>query len=501
MNKKFLKKLFPVFIIIFWLVMISLLFTREVVFKHKTAAYRAFLSSDALLSDFWMGIYFNDSPVGFVHSSLEPYMIKKGKSGYQITNRTFMNFFLLGKRNKVWFNAKAIVDENYQLENFNFDLTSGTHMINVSGKIIDKKTLALEIDSQGIVRQKKISLPNEQGVIIASIISPFSSFGTLKVGNSYNVMVFNPFSLGLEPLEVTVIKQEIIVYEQQEVEAYVVNSKYRGIEQIAWVNAKGEILKQETGLGWVLIKESPDAATRAYQNTAKSDIELTQMVSIEANISMPNKPLELLNITLSNIPNDFDLKSHRQKILTDKDNQKTIQIRKEVFNQAQCLELPINEFSDLKQASAFIQSDDHEIKQLAEKIIGKEKNSFLAAIKINEWLFKNIAKVPVISIPSAVDVLKTREGDCNEHSVLFAALARAIGVPTKINVGLAYTNGRFYYHAWCSVYTGVWVDMDPTFGQNIADAGHIKLLEGDISRQLDIIRVLGKIKLEVINFQ
>ncbi len=481
--------------------MISLLIMQQVVFKNKTSAYQVFLSKDTLLSDSWMGIYFNNAPIGFVHSSMEPFMIKKGKSGYRIINRTFMNFFILRKRNKVWFNAQAIVDDKYQLETFNFELTSGIHTVNVSGEMLDKKTLNLEINSQGKITKKKIILPDEQGVLIASIISPFSSFGSLKVGNSYNVMVFNPFSLSLEPLEVNVLKQENMIFENHNVLAYVVKSKYRGIEQTAWVDENGEILKQETGLGWILLKESPDLAIRAYDNIAKSDIELAQMVSVKSNIALPDKPLELLNINLKNLPNDFDIKSHRQKILNDKDELKTIQIRKEIIIPNDCLQLPINELAEFKQASVFIQSNDPEIKALAEKIIKKEKNSYKAAIKINQWLFKNIAKVPVVSIPSAIDVLKTREGDCNEHSVLFAALARAIGIPIKINVGLALANGRFYYHAWVSVYTGVWVDMDPTFGQNIADAGHIKLLEGDISRQMDIIRVLGKIKLEVINFQ
>ena len=481
--------------------MIGLLILQQVGFKNKTTVYKTFLSKDTLLSDSWMGIYFNSSPVGFVHSAIEPFMIKKGKSGYRITNRTFMNFFIMQKRNKVWFNAQAIVDNNYQLENFNFELNSGMHTVNVSGEMLDKQTLQVKIDSQGNISEKKIILPNKQGVLIASIISPFTSFGSLEVGNNYNLMVFNPFSLSLEPLEVSVLKQEIIAHENQDIEVFVVKSKYRGIEQTAWVNKNGEILKQETGLGWVLIKESPESATRAYDAITKSDIELTQMISIAANIALPNKLLEVLNIKIKNLPDDFDIKSQRQKIINDQDNIKTIQIRQEKFKPDKCLNLPIAEFADLKQASVFIQADAPEIKTLAEKIINKETNSYWAAVKINEWMFKNIAKVPVVSIPSAVDVLKTREGDCNEHSVLFAALARAVGIPTKINVGLVSSNGRFYYHAWVSVYTGVWLDMDPTFGQNIADAGHIKLLEGDISRQLDIIQVLGKIELEVINFQ
>jgi hypothetical protein len=70
-----------------------------------------------------------------------------------------------------------------------------------------------------------------------------------------------------------------------------------------------------------------------------------------------------------------------------------------------------------------------------------------------------------------------------------------------MNVGLAYANGRFYYHAWPSVYVGEWVDMDPTFGQNIVDVAHIRLIEGDLSKQLDIIKLLGCISLEVISAQ
>ena len=32
-----------------------------------------------------------------------------------------------------------------------------------------------------------------------------------------------------------------------------------------------------------------------------------------------------------------------------------------------------------------------------------------------------------ISVPSAVQVLETLAGDCNEHTVLYVALARALG--------------------------------------------------------------------------
>jgi hypothetical protein len=39
--------------------------------------------------------------------------------------------------------------------------------------------------------------------------------------------------------------------------------------------------------------------------------------------------------------------------------------------------------------------------------------------------------------------------------------------------------------------------MDPTFGQPVADATHIKLLEGELDQQAKLMRAIGKIRLSV----
>ena len=63
-----------------------------------------------------------------------------------------------------------------------------------------------------------------------------------------------------------------------------------------------------------------------------------------------------------------------------------------------------------------------------------------------------IEKKPTVSLPSALEVLKTRVGDCNEHTALYVAMARALGIPARIAVGLVYLRGAFYYHAWAEVW-------------------------------------------------
>jgi transglutaminase-like putative cysteine protease len=105
----------------------------------------------------------------------------------------------------------------------------------------------------------------------------------------------------------------------------------------------------------------------------------------------------------------------------------------------------------------------------------------------------------VLSLPDALSTLENRVGDCNEHAVLLAALARAAGIPCRVEAGLAYLKGRFYYHAWNLVYLGRWITVDAVFNQIPADVSHIRFVTGSPSRQLDLMGIIGNIKLRVLH--
>src|SRR2546426_408623 len=102
------------------------------------------------------------------------------------------------------------------------------------------------------------------------------------------------------------------------------------------------------------------------------------------------------------------------------------------------------------------------------------------------------------AIPSAVQVLKARVGDCNEHAVLFVALARAAGVPARTVAGLVPVDGRFYYHAWAEVYLGDWVAVDPMLDEFPAGAAHLRFSIGGLPPQAGVLPLIGRIKLEVL---
>jgi len=153
-------------------------------------------------------------------------------------------------------------------------------------------------------------------------------------------------------------------------------------------------------------------------------------------------------------------------------------------------------------ASEFnIESDVDEIRQKARDILGEEKDPVNASHKLLNWVYYNLDKRPVVNVPSALEVLETRMGDCNEHAVLLTALLRASGIPARLSIGLVYNQKRFFYHAWNEAYVGEWISMDATLNQMPADVSHIRLISGNLDKQVEIMGLIGKLNIEVLDFE
>jgi transglutaminase-like putative cysteine protease len=86
--------------------------------------------------------------------------------------------------------------------------------------------------------------------------------------------------------------------------------------------------------------------------------------------------------------------------------------------------------------------------------------------------------------------------------MLYTAMARAAGIPTKMVGGIVYMEGMgFLYHSWAESYIGRWIAVDPTFNQVGVDAAHIKLVEGhDWTSLLPLGKVVGQVKIKIKNY-
>ena len=150
-------------------------------------------------------------------------------------------------------------------------------------------------------------------------------------------------------------------------------------------------------------------------------------------------------------PGEFDLTFGRQELI-----EQIVVVKKEDLDTLEDFELPNTDRTHryYLRSTPIVQSEHRAISRQASRIRGINPSARDFAEELVNWVYNYLEKVPTAGVPSAVEVLNRRAGDCNEHTVLYTALARAAGLPTLMNAGVVYLDGQFYYHAWPSVWLG-----------------------------------------------
>ena len=336
--------------------------------------------------------------------------------------------------------------------------------------------------------------------IPAALIPEWLSAQSLKAGQEYKVPVMDPLTIvsgGGENALLTV--HRVMAREKVEVPglgsfgAWKIVSDVSGMEMTSWLTDSGLIVKQEMPPGLTAYKDAEGGGSGGL-----AVFDITDITSIPSNRKLDDpRGTTYLKAEITGLPPEDGFKladGYRQ--FTDGN---IIEIKAGGPGENGSYPLPYGGgLGEYMGPGPLVDSTAPEIVAAASRITGGEKDAAKAAALINDWVFRNIKKEGTASVPNALDVLKTRSGDCNEHSALYAALARAAGIPTKTVSGTIYIDGRFYYHAWNEVYVGGWVAVDPAFGQMPADATHIKFVEGNLSDTSRIMKAVGKINLNIL---
>ncbi|HET7380890.1 MAG TPA: transglutaminase-like domain-containing protein, partial [Gaiellales bacterium] len=147
-------------------------------------------------------------------------------------------------------------------------------------------------------------------------------------------------------------------------------------------------------------------------------------------------------------------------------------------------------------ADFLITSADRRIRTQALQVAGVERDPTKVAAALTHWVSQTVQPVPTTAFPLASAVLNRGRGDCNEHTVLFVAMARALRLPARPVAGLLRVDGRYYYHAWAEVYLGDWVAVDPTLDQFPADVAHLRLVADGLARPIDLAPRVGRLTLD-----
>jgi hypothetical protein len=431
------------------------------------------------------GVFYRGARIGYIRERLIP--IEGGKRGFRAEQKGELRLTLLGRERQVEMEGTAETGAGGELRGFSFRLTTASRrapfQTTVLGKV-EGTELVLTVRSASSERTERRPI-DEPIVLPLNMYYSLASRGFIP-GESYRLRLFDPMTLSDGEAVIAVKGPEIVRWGGREEEANRLQTTFAGLTTTAWVNGRGEVLQEETPLGWTLLKEAPESSLRA-QGTATAPDVLVMTAVPALGFASESSELAAATVELIRFPDGFDaLDGGRQRREGTR-----VEITRESPPYVGRAQLAEEERKRFLAPDGFIQSDDPEIVRFAERISG-DTEGVDRVRAISTWVYENIAKSPTLSIPSATEILEQRVGDCNEHAVLFTALSRAAGIPTRIATGLTYASGQFYYHAWAEVYLGGWLALDPTLGQFPADPLHLRLLTGGIESQYEVLNLLGK---------
>ena len=466
------------------------------------------------------------APIGYETSTIDT-----TPAGITVQSNTVLDIQALGEVQKTGIVTIITLSRTLHLRTFDAQLNSDVAKYRVTGRVDGDTVLHVTIDAGGPPQEQRIPLPRP--IVLGALVSlRLAVGGQMEPGKSYALRTFDPITLQERDVTLRVLAESTMVFpdsaafdstsmrwvpaQLDTVRAFKVAQSMGELTLESWIDERGAVLSATTPIGMSVQRTAFEIAVENYKKdrlsgataAAGAGTDVIGTTAIAANVQLRPENLAQLRVRLGNVTlGGFDLSGGRQRLVGD-----TLIVTRETgFGDAPGgtapamlnATLPITVPGDTAIMAALrpeplVQSDDPRIVAQARSILGGERRAGRVAELLARWVYTRLEKKITVSVPSASQVLEMMSGDCNEHTVLYVALARSIGLPARTAAGVVYLRGQFFYHAWPEVWLGQWVAVDPTFGQVPADAAHLRFVIGGLARQVELVRLIGRLQLTVV---
>ena len=442
--------------------------------------------------EIWTGVVFQGRKVGFARLALRP---AAAPGRWEIETESALRLRFLGVDKKVSLRALDRVRDDLTLESFRYEYHLDGSRLAVAGERTgDALTVRTESDGTRTERRLPLGAP----AVPASALALLPALRGLNVGERARVAVFVGESQSLEQAEL-----RALAYERSalfEGAALRVATTLLGLETETWYDAEARPLL-ETALHGAMISalEAPSRA-QAYLVEAslnKDEALLDFSLLRSAPVHEPRR-VAALTLVLEGVPAALEAPSASGQRCAREGARLECRVDRRAPAAA----------GDARQAAPYLlpslaaPSNERRFLELAQSIAGDAGGAQARIERLLAWIDANIAKAAVDAF-SAADVLRERRAECQGHAYLFAALARALGLPTRVVNGLVYSaeHGGFLYHTWNEVWLegAGWHPVDATFGQPLADATHVALAVGESAAELaPLAAMVGRARVAAI---
>ncbi|MBM3817561.1 MAG: transglutaminase domain-containing protein [Acidimicrobiia bacterium] len=416
---------------------------------------------------------------------------------------------LLGSTSAAALRTTARVDELFRLRSFDFSLDPGTGAVQVSGTVqspaegaAGPHRLTVTITSTTGTRTEERDL--EDAPVLSLNLSRQLASGGFTPGAKLRRMVLDPATLRNAPMDIEVGARQVIRVGDAVVPAFRVDMELSGLRTTSWITDTGEVVREESPLGLLSVREDPERAQGlAVPGRIQADLLQTSAVVPETRVRIED-PRAVRRIRLQLQGAEYLFSSPDLQGAGQRASDNVI----EIVDPRTLTAGPADpEAAEFLAAEPLIESDAPEIVAEARLAVQGVQGTRARAERLTRYVNALLEKKPTVSLPSAREVLRTKVGDCNEHTALYVAMARSLGIPARIAVGLVYVlgaQGAFYYHAWPEVYIdegngrGLWLPVDPTLNEFPADATHVRLARGGLDKQAVIVPLIGQVEMAIL---
>ncbi|OGR19336.1 MAG: hypothetical protein A2X81_03650 [Desulfobacterales bacterium GWB2_56_26] len=435
-------------------------------------------------SEEYQSIFFKNAKIGYVVNRYLP----GPDDDRLLTQDARMNLNIAGVVQTIELKLKATLSVTNSLKNFDFSFHSPFYRMHAVGTVTGNRVDYRLTTGTNTIRD---SLTFSTPPLLATSRRAYLLAESIKEGEKRRIPWFDPVSLtGKESVLEYKGKESVLINGRMQ-KLHLFIESFSGARVSTWLNDSGVVVKEESPAGFVFLKEPKFKALEAVGESG----EILEAVAVKTRGELTGLDGSTMRYRLE-LPDEvsFELDGGRQTFV---DGILTV-AREELPSEPPTPAAPTcPDGAAQLAASPYIQADSREIKELAGQITAATEEPLTKVKKLATWVYENIEKRPVLGLPDALTTLAARQGDCNEHAALFAALARAAAIPTRVAAGVTRQREAFYYHAWNEVCLGDrWISIDTTTNQFPADLTHLRFIVGEMQEQVRIGALLGTLTIE-----
>ncbi len=474
--------------------------------------------------EWWESIYAYGTKIGWSHTKISD-VTEASQKLHQIDCQNHINVDRQGQQTAIEIATSSTETPDGELLAFRTDMTSGASKTQTTGRVVDNH-LQLKTTTSGKITEE--TLPWSPGTLGFSATEESLSAAPLLPGGSRSLRALMPATNEIVTIDLVADKYESTPLADHTEDLLRINSSITlpiqsgndhppVIHSELWTNREGQVLKTSLAALHQETYRTTESVALAQPSSRRLDLVIDNTVPVAQSLSNPHDTKRIKYrvrlagddpakaFTSGGSQQVTSLDPHTAEITVRKIDLSTIAVPS--GNTVSSARLPSAED---RAPNNLIQSDDEQVLALAKAVAPNENDPAKLAVALEKYVnqivtLKNFSQ----AFDTAAEVARNREGDCTEHSVLLAALARVRGIPARVAIGLVYqpATQSFVYHMWNELWIADhWVPMDATLGRGGIGGAHLKLTDSNLSGRKPIavscrLQVIGQLQIEILEVE